>query len=212
MYSSAGEEETGGTATPIQEGRDSQKSAWSQDTPHCRNTADVMMQSEQEEDEKRSDVRGRLWKWVSKHTAVSHKQSPLQNAQTAIAAWSQVSPVLNKCRLLAPDLHGKTIKVLLPCGGIDAPGWAARALGMEFDVVGYYDTDPQYEAYMINVGVDPGKVHVGMERGDFSRLALSQVPRCNLLVAGPPCPPFSRSGNTMGSRTTVRTCSSTSLL
>ena len=37
-------------------------------------------------------------------------------------------------------------------------------------------------------------MHVGKERGDFSRVALSQVPECNLLVAGPPCPPFSRTG------------------
>ena len=197
VYSSAGEEESGDIATPMQESRDGQQLAWSQGTPNCRGTADVM-HSGQEEDEMRSDVKRRLWKEVSTHQAASHVRSPLQNAHTAIEAWSQVSPVLNKCRLLAPDLHGKTIRVLLPCGGIDAPGWAARALGIEFDVVGYYDTDPQYEAYMINVGVDPSRVHVGMERGDFSGLALSHVPRCNLLVAGPPCPPFSRSGKHHG--------------
>ena len=86
------------------------------------------------------------------------------------------------------------MRVLLPCGGIDAPGWAARALGMKFDVVGYYDTDPKYHDYMTNFGVEPSRVHVGREKGDFTRVALSQVPECNLLVAGPPCPPFSRSG------------------
>ena len=124
--------------------------------------------------------------------------SPLKRAHAAIEAWGQGSPVLNKCRRLAPDLPCKTVKVLLPCGGIDAPGWAARALGVKFDVVGYYDTDPQYAAYMANVGVAPSRLHVGKERGDFSRLALSHVPQCNLLVAGPPCPPFSRSGKHQG--------------
>jgi len=169
--------------------------AWSQGNPNCCVSADKPP-SGHEDDELLSDVRRRLREDVS--TPASQMGSPLQNAHATIEAWSQVSPVLNKCRQLAPDLHGKTIKVLLPCGGIDAPGWAARALGLNFDVVGYYDTDPQYAAYMANVGVDPSRVHVGKERGDFARLALSHVPQCNLLVAGPPCPPFSRSGKHQG--------------
>ena len=165
------------------------KVVWSQCFPNCRNAADVIPS-----DESLNDVSRRLWKDVYTREAARHVESPVQKAHAAIEAWSQVSPVLNKCRLLAPDLHGKTIRVLLPCGGIDAPGWAARALGIEFDVVGYYDTDPQYAAYMANVGVDPSRVHVGKDQGYFARLALSHVPECNLLVAGPPCPPFSRSG------------------
>ena len=167
--------------------------ALSQAFPNCSNWADAR-HSGHEGDELLSDVSRRLWEDVYTREAARHVGSPVQKAHAAIEAWSQVSPVLNKCRLLAPDLHGKTIRVLLPCGGIDAPGWAARALGIEFDVVGYYDTDPQYAAYMANVGVDPSRVHVGKDQGDFARLALSHVPECNLLVAGPPCPPFSRSG------------------
>ena len=107
--------------------------------------------------------------------AAGHMQSFLQRAHTAIQAWSHDSPVFETCRRLAPDLHGKTIKVLLPCGGIDAPGWAARALRIDCDVVGYWDTDPKYATYMANMGVEPSRLHVGTEMGDFARVALSQV-------------------------------------
>ena len=179
--------------TSMEASRDGQGLAWSQGTPNCCGSADVMHSGHQE-DEQASDVRPGPWKHVSTRQAASHVGSPLKRAHAAIQAWSQASPVLNKCRRLAPELAGQTVRVLLPCGGIDAPGWAARALGVEFDVVGYYDTNPRYAAYMTNLGVDPSRLHVGKERGDFVRLALSHVPQCDLLVAGPPCPPFSRSG------------------
>ena len=135
------------------------------------------------------------------HPASSHEESQKKAFKCSsveaqqVEAWKCSSPVLNHCRLLAPELQGRTAKVLLPCGGIDAPGWAARALGLTFEVVGYFDTDPHYGAYMANMGVEPSRLHVGAEHGDFNRLALSHVPACNMLVAGPPCPPFSKIGN-----------------
>ena len=144
--------------------------------------------------ERACDLKRGLWTYLTSRQASSQVGSPLKRAHTAIEAWKRSSPVLNECRRLAPHLQGKTVRVLLPCGGIDAPGWAASALGITFEVVGYYDTDPHYAAYMANVGVEPSRVHVGKELGDFNQLALSHVPECNILVAGPPCPLFSRTG------------------
>ena len=161
--------------------------------------------------ERACDLKRGLWTYVSTRQASSQEGSPLKRAHTAIEAWKCSSPVLNECRRLAPRLQGKTVRVLLPYGGIDAPGWAASALGITFEVVVYYDTDPHYAAYMANVGVEPSRVHVGKELGDFNQLALSHVPECNILVAGPPCPPFSRTGNATCSRMIARTCSSISL-
>ena len=147
------------------------------------------------------DLKRGLCAYLSSRSASSQAGSPLKRAHTAIETWRYSSLVLSECRRLlwqpcavASLVQGKTVRVLLPCGGVDAPGWAAKALGIKFDVVGFYGTDPHYAAYMTNVGVEPSRVHVGRELGDFNRLALSQVPECNLLVAGPPCPPFSHAG------------------
>ena len=192
--------------TAAEESHDNEELAWSQGTTQHVKRGRWKQGVLHVEDERpnnggqpsSSDEGRGLWKYMSAGQAASHVASPLKRAHAAIEAWSQGSPVLQKCRRLAPDLPGKTVRVLLPCGGIDAPGWAARAMGVEFDVVGYYDTDPQYAAYMANLGVESSRLHVGREQGDFTRLALSHVPQCNLLVAGPPCPPFSRVGTHQG--------------
>ena len=191
VYSSDEDGACNGLPTTVEVYRRGQKSALSQGIGS--GSADIV-DSRKVKDEQAGDCRRGLWRYATNRPAFSQEESPLKRARAAIDVWSQGSPVLNTCRRLASDLPGKTVKVLLPCGGIDAPGWAARALGVTFDVVGYYDTDPKYAEYMANVGVEPSRLHVGKERGDFARLALSQVPLCNLLVAGPPCPPFSRAG------------------
>ena len=122
--------------TPVVESRDDQELASSQGTPQCVKRGRWKPGVLDVEDElpnnrgqpSSSDVGGGLWEYMSPQAA-SHVASPLKRAHAAIQAWSQDSPVLNKCRRLAPDLPGKAVRVLLPCGGIDAPGWAARALG-----------------------------------------------------------------------------------
>ena len=79
VYSSDEEEESDEVPTSMEVSRDGQELAWSQGTPSCCGSADVI-HSGQEEDELLSDVRRRLWKDVSTRQAASHVGSPLQNA------------------------------------------------------------------------------------------------------------------------------------
>ena len=65
-------------------------------------------------------------------------------------------------------------------------------------VAGAWDTDPELSGIhdVIN-GEDAHTVHLGQQAGDILTTELTTFPSANILVAGPPCPPFSSCGKRM---------------
>ena len=87
-----------------------------------------------------------------------------------------------------------TTKVLLPCAGMDAPGHALKTLGVAFHAFAW-DIDPSVGPLLNRVHRSGVDVAAGPIHGDIMRVPLSKFPDVNLLVAGPPCPPWSSMGS-----------------
>ena len=92
------------------------------------------------------------------------------------------------------------VRVILPCAGWDAPCQALQILGVEHRVVGAWDTDAVCgDVWRAVHRLPPTKplppqFHTGLLRGDIKRVSLRELPDADLLVSGPPCPPFSAQG------------------
>ena len=88
---------------------------------------------------------------------------------------------------------GIKAKILLPCAGIDGPGHALKNLGIPFHAYAW-DTNLSVGPVLRRVHRSGVDARVGPVAGDVLRLPLASVPTANLLVAGPPCPPWSSLG------------------
>ena len=98
-------------------------------------------------------------------------------------------------RALEPGL----LRVILPCAGWDAPCQALQAMQIPHVVVGAWETNEDCRPVLKKVhGIKPSanlpsQFHIG-RTGDVTRVQLDSLPDADLLVSGPPCPPFSRIG------------------
>ena len=99
-------------------------------------------------------------------------------------------------RILGPDFRGPLI-VLSPCCGLETQLLAWHRLGVE--VASHcWDTDWRLRAAIASahrLAGGSGQIHLGQNQGNFTRQILSELPDADMVSAGPPCPPFSRSGN-----------------
>ena len=74
-------------------------------------------------------------------------------------------------------------------------------MGIDWELVGAFDLQEEYKSLIEHYvklyggGTDlTGKLHVGKIEGDICNYRLEQLPETDVLVSGPPCPPFSGLG------------------
>ena len=103
--------------------------------------------------------------------------------------WVQLKRSLENCSC--------KLQVIELCGGL---GTAFLALRMILpihctELVGHWDTD--FDLAQVLNAVHPDatdRLHLGSIEGDILKWDIAQFPNCHVLVAGPPCPPFSKLG------------------
>ena len=99
--------------------------------------------------------------------------------------WSELVPQVR--------LH-RPLKVSMPCVGIDGCGFALDAIGAEYHAVNVYDLDARYEQHLrSHLGADC-VLHLGSEAGDLTKHLYRRGTPCDILVSGPPCPPWAGQG------------------
>ena len=82
---------------------------------------------------------------------------------------------------------------LLPCGGIDGPGQAMEDIALRWRAYSW-DIDPAVGPALRRSHRSCVVAAVGPVAGDILRLRCADVPLANMLVGGPPCPPWSALG------------------
>lgn len=84
--------------------------------------------------------------------------------------------------------------ILTPCAGIDGPGQALKDLRIPYHIYAW-DIDASVGRVLRRAHRSCVDAAVGPISGDILRLRLGSVPLANLLIAGPPCPPWSTLGS-----------------
>ena len=96
------------------------------------------------------------------------------------------------------ELKGN-LKVLELCSGVGTACFSAkRLLGRDrVESVGLYDSDAQLRPLLIQLHgeADSDQWHLGPVKGNILGKPPDSFPNCHLLVAGPPCPPWSAKGS-----------------
>ena len=95
---------------------------------------------------------------------------------------------------------GRPLRVLIPCCGNDC-GECFKHMGIDWELVGAFDLQEEYKSlieHYVNLyggGADlTGKLHLGKIEGDICNFRLEQLPDTDVIMSGPPCPPFSGLG------------------
>ena len=101
-----------------------------------------------------------------------------QSARVALGPWA---------------CSGKPLRVLLLCAGIDAPGHALQQMGIPVEAE-IWDTDSALRPGLLKLHRSSEGLHVGPVSGDILRRSPASFGSANILVAGPPCPPWSSMG------------------
>ena len=88
--------------------------------------------------------------------------------------------------------------VAMPCVGIDGCGTALQHMKVPFFGNNVMDLEKRYRPYLEeHLGHD--RLHLGHQAGDVTALPLEKVERpVDLLVSGPPCPPWAGNGSHRG--------------
>ena len=103
-----------------------------------------------------------------------------------------------KC--LKRDLRGfpNGLRVLELCGGIGTAHIALQELLKDvatFSLIDHFDIDEALRPLLIATGLSPQNIHLGRKDGDILKRSPQDFPHHHLLVAGPPCPPWSSVGS-----------------
>ena len=100
-----------------------------------------------------------------------------------------------------PPSLPRPLRIALPCCGIDGCGTALRALGVDFHACNVFDIEGRYADFLKSHFDPPADgFHIGAD-GDvttFSVGDLSVHGPVDLLISGPPCPPWSSCGKRGG--------------
>ena len=101
---------------------------------------------------------------------------------------------------LRRDLRGfpDGLRVLELCGGIGTAHIALQELLKDiatFGLVGLFDIDAALRPLLVASGLSSVNVHLGRNEGDILKRSPQDFPQHHLLVAGPPCPPWSSVGS-----------------
>ena len=92
----------------------------------------------------------------------------------------------------------RPLVVSMPCVGIDACGYALESMGVSYSAVNVYDLESRYEAHLRSHLGASCELHLGQVEGDLTQHLCSRGLPCDLLVSGPPCPPWAGNGNKGG--------------
>ena len=114
--------------------------------------------------------------------------------QGAPPLWTQ-DPVWQEHMADLADFPNR-VSVLELCAGTGAATIALQLLlgPSKVRLAGAWDADPDLQGIYEAVHPDGSNIRLG-ERGDILKTELSEFPDASILVAGPPCPPFSSCGN-----------------
>ena len=121
----------------------------------------------------------------------SSSNSSCGDADSGSESWQSV--------LRGLSIRTPPVRVLLPCAGWDAPCQALQALGIPHTVAGAWETDMSCapvlrKVHGIRADKDlPHQFHIG-RTGDITKVCVQSLPDADILVSGPPCPPFSTIG------------------
>ena len=82
------------------------------------------------------------------------------------------------------------------CGGTGAAYIALSKLlpAGTLELVGHWDIDSELAEIIRTIHSDCSKLHLGTCAGDILATAVEDFPKCHVIVAGPPCPPWSKLG------------------
>ena len=84
----------------------------------------------------------------------------------------------------------RPLVVSMPCVGIDGCGYALESMGVSYSAVNVYDLESRYEAHLRSHLGASCELHLGQVEGDLTQHLCSRGLPCDLLVSGPPCPPW----------------------
>ena len=101
-------------------------------------------------------------------------------------------------RDVARWLDGAKLTVISPCCGLDTPLQALRACNcVDVRSICFDVEEKLYDALVAVHGSDKD-VHVGPEKGDITKVVVSDLPNADLVIGGPPCTPYSDNGLELG--------------
>ena len=90
--------------------------------------------------------------------------------------------------------------MLTPCCGVETPLIALRQMGVPVECH-CWETEPCLRDQILHEHVHHGiggQLNIGRKAGDWTSVYLSELPDADIVCSGPPCPPFSRSGKSLG--------------
>lgn len=119
--------------------------------------------------------------------------------ETLLKEQSNATPRPYRWRDFFPPLPqlSRPLRVAIGCSGMD---YAEYLSEMEVPIEGatLYDIEGQYRQPMHDLFEEIHRVtpnlHIGAVEGDVTKVSLQDVPEVDLLIAGPPCPPWSAQG------------------
>ena len=88
------------------------------------------------------------------------------------------------------------LDLAFPCGGIDAPGFFLKDFKCKYNVRYFYDI-AEYTApvlQQLRKHLSPDIFHLGSVSGNLLEADVTSWSRCDGLISGPPCPPWSMIG------------------
>ena len=104
-------------------------------------------------------------------------------------------PEPNDWAALLPQVSvHRPLVVSMPCVGIDGCGYALSAMGVSYSAVNVYDLESRYETHLRNHLGASCELHLGQVEGDLTKHLYSRGLPCDMLVSGPPCPPWAGNG------------------
>ena len=88
------------------------------------------------------------------------------------------------------------MRVLELCGGLSSACLALQAVlgDGKFELAGYYDIDEELRPAIVAIHGSSAAVHLGPVRGDILQANIADFADSEMIVTGPPCPPFSDLG------------------
>ena len=90
--------------------------------------------------------------------------------------------------------RGDNLRILLLCAGADAPGHALKSMGVPFEAE-VWDIDMSLKPSLMDLHRSSEKLHIGRIEGDILQQTCCGFAPAHVLVAGPPCPPWSSLGS-----------------
>ena len=86
----------------------------------------------------------------------------------------------------------------MPCVGIDGCGTALKLMSVPFVANNVMDIEGRYEEYLTQ-HLGQSNLHLGPTKGDVNSISLEGLERpVDMIVSGPPCPPWAGNGKHEG--------------